>query len=71
MSDINDSLFTHEYSFGIYESRKKEFVHIQLFIYAEATEREVQLEDGCDKHHYKVYYLLDYTFNDAVKLTLM
>lgn len=44
---------------------------IRTAVYAEALEREVQLEDGRDKHHYKVYYLLDYTFNDAVKLKLL
>lgn len=57
--------------------KKLSFVHttnqegIRTAVYAEALEREVQLEDGCDKHHYKVYYLLNYTFNDAVKLKLL
>lgn len=34
--------------------------------YAKALDREVQLEDGRDKHHYKLYYLLD-----ALKLKLL
>lgn len=59
------------------QQKKWSFVHsaneegIRTAVYAEALEREVQLEDGCDKHHYKVYYLLNYTFNDAVKLKLL